>query len=762
MARKSRNSILRPRKLEGLFESLSNEADEAAADDRSEDVACVDSDNDVGTGTKRKRQSNVPGKMEVFLRIRPTPEEGFPECIHATGPNSIAISAPEGHMGTKNAERSHIFAFSKVLQADTTNKQLFAKQFAQRVNNALFPTRESLVVFAYGITATGKTHSMEGNPENPGVIPQTLQLLFHNRSNEEQVSMSMYEIYNENIYDMLTYKASGGNNNGSKALNLKLKEDGSGQIWIPGLSQKIVESAEEARQVLSNGLDHRKHAATGMNKRSSRSHLVVMVNITDANTNQWQSSVSFVDLAGSERQLRTGNAGLRLKESVAINSSLMTLGRCLEALRWNHDNKQKRKRHIPFRQAKITHAFKNAFLGSGSTVLLVNVSASAKDYEETVHVLKYASLATALPCSARPKTAIMNVEPAAKRQKEDTSAPPAAATNNNSNNQRRKDKEVPSVSEAWASPEEGEANAAELLEEQEELAEELAGEVERLKGELFESERRAAEMEARIREEVADEMSELLREMEHSYHIRLEAEVSAAKNAASTVENTNATGLQDEIRGLKEALKETELDLENARREIEAIQDANQESEQNLVGSYESLLEEEKTQLQANAAMEKETLEAQLEGQRQENEALRTRLKRMKDATRATLRKYNENLSPGPVALSNFIEESEKELLPQMEQEQEQENECAEAGRPGEYDVDTSDFVIKSTTSGPSAASLAKENVAAPDQKPTAQAKKTKGRKQSRKAKAALTAATPVARRTRAGRRACTAIENVQ
>lgn len=42
-----------------------------------------------------------------------------------------------------------------------------------------------------------------------------------------------------------------------------------------------------------------------------------------------------VDLAGSERSRRTRNTGKRLKESVKINSSLMTLGRCLEALRWN-------------------------------------------------------------------------------------------------------------------------------------------------------------------------------------------------------------------------------------------------------------------------------------------------------------------------------------------------------------------------------------------------------------------------------------------
>ncbi|QDZ17621.1 kinesin heavy-chain domain-containing protein [Chloropicon primus] len=721
MTRKSRNSILKPRKLEEMFDSLS------------EDEAETEVDVEVDVGGKRKRESTVPGKMEVLLRIRPTPQESYPECIHATGPNSIAISAPENHMGTKNAEKSRIFAFSKVLQAETTNRQLFTKQFSQRVNNTLLPTSESLVVFAYGITATGKTHSMEGTRDDPGIIPQTIQLLFHNKTNEEEVSISMYEIYNENLYDMLNYTAAGS----AKPRSLKLKEDGSGQIWIPGLSQNLVETAEEARQTLINGLGYRKHAATGMNKKSSRSHAVVMINIRNSVTKEWQSSISFIDLAGSERQTRTGNDGIRLKESVAINSSLMTLGRCLKALRWNHDNKQRRKKHVPFRQAKITHAFKNAFLGSGSTVLMVNVSASARDYDETVHVLKYASLATALPCSSQPKNALMNIEPAAKRQKETATA---------------KTESDSRAEPAYVSPQQDES---ELFEENEELNDEI----DRLKSELFESERRAAEMEARIREEVAEEMSELLREMEKSYHTRLEAEVTAARNAASAVGNTSK-GAMAEMKELKEELKQAELELSSAKGEIETIQRANEENEHALVDSFKSLLEEETTQLKANAAMEKETLELQLDRQRQENEELRLRLKRMKEATRAALRRYNANMSPtpllgSPLALSNLLVESEKEHPSSVGEKE------ASQQQDGEYDVDMSDFVIKN----PSASLSENENNPAQKENlPAAaqDAKKGKKKKKKRPATSQLAHGTPVARRTRAGRRACAAIENVR
>ena len=59
-----------------------------------------------------------------------------------------------------------------------------------------------------------------------------------------------------------------------------------------------------------------------------------------------------MDLAGSERAARTGNVGARLKESVAINSSLMTLGRCLEALRWNQQHRHAEPRLVPYRESK--------------------------------------------------------------------------------------------------------------------------------------------------------------------------------------------------------------------------------------------------------------------------------------------------------------------------------------------------------------------------------------------------------------------------
>ena len=45
--------------------------------------------------------------------------------------------------------------------------------------------------------------------------------------------------------------------------------------------------------------------------------------------------LSIVDLAGSESTRRTGATGMRVKEAGNINNSLLTLGRCIEAMRHN-------------------------------------------------------------------------------------------------------------------------------------------------------------------------------------------------------------------------------------------------------------------------------------------------------------------------------------------------------------------------------------------------------------------------------------------
>ena len=46
-----------------------------------------------------------------------------------------------------------------------------------------------------------------------------------------------------------------------------------------------------------------------------------------------------MDLAGAERSKETGAKGIRVKEAGKINNSLLTLGKCIEAMRHNQNRR---------------------------------------------------------------------------------------------------------------------------------------------------------------------------------------------------------------------------------------------------------------------------------------------------------------------------------------------------------------------------------------------------------------------------------------
>ena len=148
------------------------------------------------------------------------------------------------------------------------------------------------------------------------------------------------EIYNENVYDLLDQPPDKSKNEARKVCKLK---EHNGQIHVKGLRELQVRSVDEARQVLRYGARHRQVAETMSNDVSSRSHSVFNIKLvpnigkdTDpTDPSQVYSKIAIVDLAGSERALKTKATGDRLKEASNINVSLMNLGRCLEALRWN-------------------------------------------------------------------------------------------------------------------------------------------------------------------------------------------------------------------------------------------------------------------------------------------------------------------------------------------------------------------------------------------------------------------------------------------
>ena len=195
------------------------------------------------------------------------------------------------------------------------------------------------------------------------------------------VWISFAEIYNENIYDMLE-KIPDVKRKGDKPrkLPLKLAEDKDGAVYIKGLKEIQVNSADEAYQLLMIGRENLQFAATRLNHHSSRSHCIFNIKIIKVPSNKIYkeqphlariSMLSFCDLAGSERIKKTLNTGDRQKEAGNINTSLLVLGRVIKALRHNQTSKDPRRHQVvPYRDSKLTRLFQSYFTGRGKASMV--------------------------------------------------------------------------------------------------------------------------------------------------------------------------------------------------------------------------------------------------------------------------------------------------------------------------------------------------------------------------------------------------------
>lgn len=166
---------------------------------------------------------------------------------------------------------------------------------------------------------------------------------------------------------------------------------------VVGAKEIAVTSAEELLSVVETGNALRHTSATGMNEQSSRSHIILTLQLSQSCLNHSVSSkLCLVDLAGSERVAKTGNTGTQLKESININTGLLALGNVIRALSDPSRNRRGsgcNSAHIPYRDAKITRLLRDALGGNAHTLIVACVSPSHHSVAETLSVLQFASKA---------------------------------------------------------------------------------------------------------------------------------------------------------------------------------------------------------------------------------------------------------------------------------------------------------------------------------------------------------------------------------
>lgn len=290
----------------------------------------------------------------------------------------------------KNRSKEKQYAFDYAFDDSTQQLEVFKNTTMFLCDGVL--NGYNSTVFAYGQTGAGKTYTMLGNEQNPGIMFNTMKEVFvqmkqHQSNRDYIIRVSFLEIYNENIKDLIMLSND----------VLDLREDPIKGVCVAGLSEIEVHTPDEIFELLIYGNRNRTQEATNANETSSRSHAVLQIICEYKDKGSGIKSeikvgkLSLIDLAGSERAAKTGNRGMRMIEGANINRSLLALGNCINMLHEN--NVKQQQNYIPFRDSKLTRLLKDSLGGNCRTVMIANIAPSNSNYEDTHNTLKYANRA---------------------------------------------------------------------------------------------------------------------------------------------------------------------------------------------------------------------------------------------------------------------------------------------------------------------------------------------------------------------------------
>ena len=149
----------------------------------------------------------------------------------------------------------------------------------------------------------------------------------------------------------------------------------------------VVSTKEEIISKLVEGDRRRATASTNMNKQSSRSHAIFRLTVESrdialgSKSPITKSQLNLVDLAGSEKASQTGASGQTLKEGIAINKSLLMLGRVINELTQGAG-------HISYRDSVLTRILQPALGGNAKTAIIA--TATRANVVETKSTLLFA------------------------------------------------------------------------------------------------------------------------------------------------------------------------------------------------------------------------------------------------------------------------------------------------------------------------------------------------------------------------------------
>lgn len=279
--------------------------------------------------------------VQVFCRIRPMQSESDLSCMKIISPTTVLFSPPPSAISYRNdSPKTMKYTFKHVFPAAANQSEVF-ERVAYPLVEGLLKGKNGLL-FTYGVTGSGKTFTMTGEPQNCGILPRCLNIIFKSISdyqahkyvfkpdklnmfdiqteaeamlerqkelhkfqagrknnsnpdlamsstdvtkihglvedNQFAVFISYVEVYNNSVFDLLEETPPTCRNIPVKII----REDAAHNMYVHGVTEIEIKSSEEAFDSFYLGLKRKRMAHTTLNAESSRSHSVFTIRLVQA------------------------------------------------------------------------------------------------------------------------------------------------------------------------------------------------------------------------------------------------------------------------------------------------------------------------------------------------------------------------------------------------------------------------------------------------------------------------------------------------
>uniref|UniRef100_A0A6G1SCJ4 Kinesin-like protein n=1 Tax=Aceria tosichella TaxID=561515 RepID=A0A6G1SCJ4_9ACAR len=398
-----------------------------------------------------KSKSKDQSTIGVYLRLRPLKSDE--PTIQKINDQQVKTLPPDG-------SAPQVYSFTKVFD-NAQQSQIFEQVAQPIVEDFIISARDGLI-FTYGITGSGKTYTMEGTRNDPGLIFRSIDFLFNSiaaqqtpksiiemdgqnsyrlrdqeplypnlarsdtpsalpsvikwrqRSKETAkvdvdhtkyfaLFISLVELYNKQVHDLFEDLDP----HSSEKKKREIRTDQRGMSYVANVVEVEVKSAEEAVDLYTRGIRRRKIGSTALNQESSRGHCVLNLRLVQIGKSIYDGQFDEDTLVSSQLCLVDLAGSERTKRSGVTGGALHeagsinnSLGALRKCIRALRDREPTS--NIQYREHSLTRLFKSYFEGHGFVRMVLCVKPTIADFYENNTAMEFGILSQDVPVDYAP------------------------------------------------------------------------------------------------------------------------------------------------------------------------------------------------------------------------------------------------------------------------------------------------------------------------------------------------------------------------